>query len=357
MAQDPYSDEEQALFEREVERKLRSELPSVREEEIKAAAHRAAQRELELHRDELRDQLDSEVEETAAESPRELREEANRETPSKLLIGVILLILLLLLLAATNRLPGFGQRQGDAGNASANSAGDALAGILSGPTATPVGGVQGASTDVNSQIGRGLPNAGEVDGLNSVVAPATLPVDPLFEQFYNERGGVPIFGLPLSPVVTVNGRRVQWFERARLEYWPEYENTPYRIQSGLVGVEYTDSREFQKQTYFPCQPDLCFFPETSHAVGGAFLNFWNANGGLEIFGYPISEQIVEVEPGTNRYRVVQYFQRARMELNNDPDLVAAGQQVQLGLLGRALYLNEARSTIVADPAPTPVPLP
>ena len=177
----------------------------------------------------------------------------------------------------------------------------------------------------------------------------------MFLPFYEANGGLRIFGYPLSPVMEINGRLVQWFERSRLEYWPEHPE-PYTVQPGLVGVEYTDGRDFPEVAFFANTEDRWYFAETGHSVQGEFLRFWIDNGGLRIFGYPISEVLVEVEPASGRWKTVQYFERARFELNND---VPAGHpdRVQLGLLGRALYLNEEKSRIIAVPEPTPVPLP
>ena len=355
MAEDRYTAAEQALFEREVENRLRAELPSVREEEIKAAAQRAAESELEQRRLMLRDELDSEVVETTTESPTALRDEANREAPSKLVVGIILLILLLFLLVVYNRgrVPGFGARSG--ASATASGSGGALTPILSGPLATPGAlAAQGANGDAHSQIGTGLPNAGGVDARNSI--PSIDPnINPLFVPFYYEHDGLRVFGRPLGPLQTVNGRQVQWFERTRLEHWPEYAGTPYEVQSGLVGVEYTDGRSFPNQTFFTSRPGLRYFPETSHGVGGKFLDYWDTHGGLHIFGYPISEEIIEILPETKQYHTVQYFQRARLELH--PQYAGTLDEVQLGLLGRALYFNEAKSTAIPPVAPTPVPLP
>lgn len=353
MAQDSYTAAEQALFDRELENRLRSELPSVREEEIKAAAQRAAERELEQRRVTLRDELESEVADTTTESSTALREEANREAPSKLVVGVILLILLLFLLAVTDRLPGFG-RTND-GSAATNSAGGAFSAILSSPSATAGElNAQGTNGNVNSQIGAGLPNAGGVDARNSI--PSIDPnINPLFVPFYTAHDGLRVFGRPIGPVQTVNGRQVQWFERTRLEHWPEYAGTSYEVQSGLVGHEYTDGRSFPKQVFFPNQPGLRFFGETSHGVAGKFLDYWDTHGGLDVFGYPISDEIIEILPETKQYHTVQYFQRARLELH--PQHVGTQDEVQVGLLGRALYLNEAKSTPVSTLVPTPAPLP
>jgi hypothetical protein len=63
-----------------------------------------------------------------------------------------------------------------------------------------------------------------------------------------------------------------------------------------------------------------FFPQTGYDVSGRFLQFWNTNGGLPVFGYPIScegSQYIQdpVNPG---YYTVQWFQRFRLEKHNIP---------------------------------------
>ena len=50
-----------------------------------------------------------------------------------------------------------------------------------------------------------------------------------------------------------------------------------------------------------------FFPETGHYAWGLFRDYWNNYGGLEIFGYPLTEQRLEGSLW------VQYFERARFE--------------------------------------------
>jgi hypothetical protein len=74
------------------------------------------------------------------------------------------------------------------------------------------------------------------------------------------------------------------------------------------------------------EDDCRYFPKTGHYVCGEFLDFFETRGGLEIFGYPLSEAFNDP---THRDLRVQYFQRARMEEHpsNPPPY-----QVQLGLL-------------------------
>jgi hypothetical protein len=73
-----------------------------------------------------------------------------------------------------------------------------------------------------------------------------------------------------------------------------------------------------------------FFSKTNHHLSGraGFLNYWRENGGVLVFGYPISEEIIEDG------RVVQYFERARFEYH--PENIGTESQIQLSLLGRQL---------------------
>jgi hypothetical protein len=174
-----------------------------------------------------------------------------------------------------------------------------------------------------------------------------------FQSVY-DRYGVNILGRPISGVINEDGMEVQWFERARLEYHPNLSGTPYETQFSRLGAIYTDGRDFAEQEFFVSRPDLRFFDVTRHAVGGAFLDFWDRNGAMETFGYPISAEFDEVLPDGTTYRV-QYFERARLEYH--PNLAGTEHTVQVGLLGTALYSNDPRRPITVQPVPTPVPLP
>jgi hypothetical protein len=76
-------------------------------------------------------------------------------------------------------------------------------------------------------------------------------------------------------------------------------------------------------------PGVECFEATGHCAVGLMAATWREAGGLERFGYPISAQIGEVEPG-GRPRIVQYFERARLEM-------PAPDRLELGLLGREVY--------------------
>jgi hypothetical protein len=68
------------------------------------------------------------------------------------------------------------------------------------------------------------------------------------------------------------------------------------------------------------------FDTTSHNACGSFAEFWTVNGGLKIFGYPMTEEFTD-EHG----RTVQYFERARFELH--PENAGTPYEVLLGRLG------------------------
>jgi hypothetical protein len=77
-----------------------------------------------------------------------------------------------------------------------------------------------------------------------------------------------------------------------------------------------------------------FYRETGHSVGGAFLKYLDANGGIPALGYPVTEEMAETIgdwAGT-----VQYFERVRLEWHTE-----SGEGVVM--VGRAgAELAEAR---------------
>jgi hypothetical protein len=152
-----------------------------------------------------------------------------------------------------------------------------------------------------------------------------------FLEFYNTRGELEIFGYPLTEAFgdPARGLRVQYFQRARMEWWP-HNPEPYEVQLGLL----VDELGFR---FPPANPEEIrpngarhrYFPETDHVVSDGFLDYFREKGELDIFGYPRSEVMSE-----NGYRV-QYFQRARMEWHpEDP----SGPRMHLTNLGE-MYIE------------------
>jgi len=153
-----------------------------------------------------------------------------------------------------------------------------------------------------------------------------------FLRFYDEHGGLAVFGYPLTREFRENGRLVQYFQRVRMESHPENPK-PYRVQLGLLGDELGYRRHPipESEVPLPNHPDRRHFPETGHTVAFGFLKFYNDNGGLDVFGYPITEWIIEPNG-----RIIQYFQRGKMEWYPEHP---RGHRIQLGMLG-TIYVEQ-----------------
>lgn len=79
-------------------------------------------------------------------------------------------------------------------------------------------------------------------------------------------------------------------------------------------------------------------PGVTACIEGGFLSFWEANGGLEVFGYPLTDiRTVQTEDGTF---LAQYFERARFESHPEN---APPYDVQLGRLGIELLAAQGLS--------------
>jgi hypothetical protein len=100
-------------------------------------------------------------------------------------------------------------------------------------------------------------------------------------------------------------------------------------------------------------PSLVYESVTSHNVPTVFHDYWENNGGLFRFGYPLTEPFQEVSETDGGTYLTQYFERARFE--HHPENAGTQYEVLLGLLGRertAGRENEAPFKPVADPGPT-----
>ena len=52
-----------------------------------------------------------------------------------------------------------------------------------------------------------------------------------FLDYFNQHGGLRIFGYPITEQFSLNGRAVQYFQRGRLEFYPENQ-APQRVRLG-----------------------------------------------------------------------------------------------------------------------------
>ncbi|MBN9390595.1 MAG: hypothetical protein J0I20_21370 [Chloroflexi bacterium] len=160
-----------------------------------------------------------------------------------------------------------------------------------------------------------------------------------FLEYWQSHGGLPIFGFPITPQFYENGYMVQYFERNRFEYHPENAGTPYEVLLGLLGREKLDAETAAHPQngatagLAHASDDSLFFKETNFGIGGAFLDYWQKNGGLPQFGYPITAE--QTDPATRL--TVQYFERAVFEFH--PENAGTPYAVLLSLLGRERAAN------------------
>lgn len=160
------------------------------------------------------------------------------------------------------------------------------------------------------------------------IAPRAVPNTPApYTRYYTETGhylagafldfyngtpnGAYLFGLPISeefPQQFMNGAiySVQYFERVRMEWRPELPEG-HRVQLGGLASDVLKGRTFDRLPPAQSTGSRIYFPQTGHTLANGFLNYWKANGGLGMFGYPLSEELGE--DGI----AVQYFERARFE--------------------------------------------
>lgn len=84
-----------------------------------------------------------------------------------------------------------------------------------------------------------------------------------------------------------------------------------------------------------------------HEVSDQFADFWQRNGGIAIFGWPITPQRHETLADGLLY-TVQYFERARFELH--PEHAGTPFEIQLGRLGAELVNARTINPSITPPA-------
>src|SRR5687767_9649791 len=72
------------------------------------------------------------------------------------------------------------------------------------------------------------------------------------------------------------------------------------------------------------------FQETNQCISGRFLEYWEQNGGLAVFGYPVTPARDELNWDTGQTYLTQWFERNRFELHPENQ---APYDVLLGRLG------------------------
>lgn len=193
-----------------------------------------------------------------------------------------------------------------------------------------------------------------------------------FLQYWQQNGGLAVFGYPLTNEQQENGFTVQYFERQRFELHPENQ-APYDVLLGRLGVEVLQRQGIdwftQPKASGPAA-GCTYFPETQHNVcnqqgNTGFLNYWQTHGlefdgqpgksyreSLALFGYPVTE-VQEYTASDGKAYQVQWFERARFEWHpNEPE----PYKVLLGRLGaEVLAIPPAQPTTTPPTTPTTPP--
>jgi hypothetical protein len=157
--------------------------------------------------------------------------------------------------------------------------------------------------------------------------------DPIL-AYWEQNGGLPVFGYPITKrrteQVEAQTLPVQWFERDRLE-----DHGGDGVLAGRLGARLLELQGRPWETFptVDAPAEGCrYFDETRHMICEPFLSYWEQNGGLERFGYPITE--TQEETLGDWTGTVQYFERRRLE--HHPEHAGTAYEVLLGLLGKTV---------------------
>ncbi|MGN6698970.1 MAG: hypothetical protein ACTHMR_12500 [Thermomicrobiales bacterium] len=193
-----------------------------------------------------------------------------------------------------------------------------------------------------SEVIRGDFTVSGPSGASSRYFPETgFTVSGRFLTYWETNGGLALNGYPISDErdeTLENGQvyRVQYFERVRIEYHPE-NTAPNDMLLGQFGRRIHPADPPAEQIV-----GAYYFSETGHNLSDItadrrtvvnFARYWDNNGGLRQFGYPISEIFPERLEDGNVY-LVQYFERARFE--DHPEHAGTPYEVLLGQFGRRI---------------------
>jgi len=165
--------------------------------------------------------------------------------------------------------------------------------------------------------------------------------------YYSAADPALLYGLPITDEFVsdaAGGRLVQYFEYARFELRPE--NPPeLRVVKSELGKTLYDQTPPGAVIDLPQGDTGCRSFESGFQVCYAFLDFFDTYGGIDQFGYPVSDLEEHETFG------VQYFQFARLEWHPEQDF---GLQVSLTDVGRryfATYEDPRLAQAVTNGAP------
>ncbi len=160
-----------------------------------------------------------------------------------------------------------------------------------------------------------------------VVGARTKAVIPEFREFYASTGGETTWGpclthgffVTVGPAGTIveapegTGLYIQACANGVLGYYAELAGTGYEIQP-VLAPHWVRGEDGQFVEPDPPAPNTAvgqYFPATGHNVSGAFLTMFQALGGVEVLGYPITEALAAAPGFTD-----QYFQHLKLRMDD-----------------------------------------
>jgi hypothetical protein len=177
------------------------------------------------------------------------------------------------------------------------------------------------------------------DDLDSRYFPETgHTVTPLFHSFYEDHGGLAVFGYPITQSFFSPDDRcwIQYFQNVRLET----QGLGEKVMLSPLPMNLLIERRTAAISPQDVGAGAAYFSATGHSVMLAFLDFYLYHGGPEVFGYPIAELMLDGD------RLVQYFERAIYEWY--PEL-PNGQRVQLARLGELYFQTGMQDSTLLRP--------
>jgi hypothetical protein len=147
-----------------------------------------------------------------------------------------------------------------------------------------------------------------------------------YELYYAADNPIAVYGSPITDAFPdKDGNLVQYFQKARFELNKNGEifKTPLgqiflnENEAGIESINISDSSSVCRN-----------FEETGYSVCYDFLEFFEKNGGVNQFGYPISNRLIRAN------RTSQYFEYALLEFYPERP---AGLKVSVADLGRQYF--------------------
>ena len=142
-------------------------------------------------------------------------------------------------------------------------------------------------------------------------------INGVFLTYWRANGGATAFGDPISQEMVQNGHTVQYYQYARFEYWPDDSNGNV-VHLGNIGAELQPAvvnrtsgaakLAFSKanaevaqmsRAWLPLDKSAAkkpntdawvYVPATRHTVSNGFKAYWDAIGGADYIGNPLTEE-------------------------------------------------------------------